>query len=124
VREEYLLPPVTDAVPQLETPMTRGPSRFSSTSSEGASSALPGYLPGVPPDHHQLTIPQACVPWQSPVRAGDGVGTYRAVTDKPRGRRRRRRSSPRDGRSEDAGKQERFSAEGIIKAYRTRLHDV
>jgi hypothetical protein len=52
---------------------------------------------------------------QSSAQAGDGVGTRRAVTDRPRVRRRRRRSSPRDGGSDDAGKQGHLLRVGIIE---------
>jgi len=102
VRKDHLLPldSDTEAPRQLEMPTARYSSHYSSTSSEGASGALPSYLAGSPRDHR---TPQANMPWQSLAEAGGDVGTRRAVTDKPRGRRRRRRSSPRDGGSEDAG---------------------
>jgi len=103
VREDHLLSPDTEVPQQLETPTARDSSRFSSTSSEGASPALPSYFAGGPRDHRQLPAPQASMPRQSSGQAGDGVDTRRAVTDNPRvRRRRRRRSSPRDGGSEDA----------------------
>ncbi|KAN0118357.1 Ribonuclease III domain containing protein [Russula decolorans] len=104
MREVHLLPPETEIPRQLETPTTHDSSSFSSTSSDGASPALPSYPAGRPRDHRQLPPPQANMPRRSSAQAGDGIGTRCAVTDKPRVRRRRRRSSPRDGGSEDAGK--------------------
>ena len=52
---------------------------------------LPSYPAGFPRDHRRLTAPRANVPEQSSARAGDDVDSRRAVSDKPRGRRRRRR---------------------------------
>jgi len=106
VREDYLLPPETEPPQQFEAPTAYGPSFLSSTSSEGAGPDLPSYLATGPRDHHRLTAPQADVLQQSSTQAGDGVGTRRAVTDTPRGRRRRRRLSPRGGGSREAGKQD------------------
>ena len=111
MRKEHLLPD-TESAQQLETPTARDAAQFSSSSSEEASSALPSRLVGGPRDHRQLPTRQANMSRQSSAQAGDGVGTRRAVTDKPRVRLRRRRSSPRDGRSEDAGKQGRFLCGG------------
>jgi hypothetical protein len=105
VREEHLLPPETTAYK---------PSPFSSTSPERGGPALPSYPAGFPRDHRRLTALQASVPQQSSAQAGDGVDTRRAVTDKPRGRRRRRRSSPKDGGSGDAGEQGKFSSRGLL----------
>jgi len=111
-REDHLLPPETEAPRQLEAPIPRDSSRFLSTSSEGASPALPSYLAGGSRDHHQLTTLQANTPRQSSTQANDGVGTRRAVTDRRHGRPRRRRYSQRDGGSEDVGKQRRFLCGG------------
>jgi hypothetical protein len=108
VRKAHHLPLDTEVPRQLETPTTPDSSRFSSTSSEGVSPALASYFAGGSRDHRQFPTSQANMPWQGSAWAGDGVGTRHAVTDKPRVRRRRRRSSLRDGRSEDAGKQGHF----------------
>jgi len=105
MRKLHLLPPDTEVPRQLETPTDCDSSQLSSTSSEGASHALPSYPAGRPRDHCQLPPPQANMPRQRSAQAGDDVGTRRAVTDEPHVRRRRRRSSPRDGGSEEAGKQ-------------------
>ena len=88
VREEHLLPPETTAYK---------PSPLSSTSLERAGSALPSYPAGFPRDHRRLTSLRANVPEQSSAWTSDDVDSRRAVTDKPRGRRRQRRSCQRDG---------------------------
>jgi len=108
VREAHLLPPETEAPSQLEGPAAYQPSPFSSISFEGTGAAFPSYLSGFPRDHRQLTPPEASVPQQGSAQAGDGVGTRRAVNDKPRGRRRRRRSTLKDVGCEDAGEQGTF----------------
>ena len=105
VREAYLLPPETGSSSQLEAPTAYQPSPFSSASFEDAGTAFPSYPPGFPRDHRQLTPPEASVPQQGSAQAGDGVGTRRAVNDKPRSRRRRRRSTLKDVGCEDAGEQ-------------------
>jgi hypothetical protein len=90
VRKEYLLPPTTAAVLQPRTPTTHYPSPSSPTSSEDAR-----------PD----------VPQQGSGKAGGGVSFRPHVVDQPsRKRQRRRRSDPKDGGSEVAGKKRgRFS---------------
>ena len=112
VRKDHLLPDI-EVPQQRETPTARDSSRLSSTSSEGASPASLIYGAASSRDHRQLPTAQANMRRQSSAQAGDGVGTRRAVTDKPRARLRRRRSSPRDGGSEDAGKQVLFLEEII-----------
>ena len=102
VRKDYLLPPVTEATWPVEASTAYKPSPSSSTSLEGAEAALPSYLPGFPRDHFQNTPPDVSVHQQSSAQAGDGVGTRRAVNDRPHGRRRRRSFSS-DGGSGDAG---------------------
>ena len=113
VREAYLLPPVTEAPSPFEASTAYKPSPFSSTSLEGAGAAFPSYLPGFPRDLRQLTPPEAIVTQQSSAQAGDGVGTRRAVNDRPRGRRRRRRSSLKDVGRGDTGEQGTFSPRGL-----------
>jgi hypothetical protein len=125
VRKDYLLPPVTEAPSPVEASTSYNPSPFSSTwttSLEGAGAAFPSYLPGFPRDHRQLTPPEASVPQQSSAQEGDGVGTRRAVNDRPRGRRRRRRSSLKDVGRGDTGEQGTFSPRGLwIRPNESRL---
>ena len=104
LREAYLLHPVTEAPLPAEASTAYKPSPFSSTSLEGAEAAFPSYRPGFPRDHYRKTLPDVSVPQQSSAQAGDGVGTRRAVNDRPHGRRRRR-SFSRDGGSGDAGEE-------------------
>jgi hypothetical protein len=101
VLEDHLPPPDTEVPRQLETPDSL---MFQSASPEGASPALRSYLAGGLRDHRQL-LTQANVLRHSSAQAGDGVGTCRAASDKPRVRLRRRLSSLRDGGSEEAGSQ-------------------
>jgi hypothetical protein len=87
MQKDHLLPPDAEAPQQLETPMTSDSSRFSSTSSEGASPTLPtqSYLAEGSRDHRQLPTPQADImmPRQCSAEAGDGVGAHRVVIDEP-----------------------------------------
>jgi hypothetical protein len=109
VRKEYLLPPTTVASPQTGGPTTRYPSP--PTSSRGARPDAPSHLAGDRGDPSQRTSqPQADLHQQGPRNAGSGPPD---VAERPSHKRRRRRSNPKEGNSNVAGEQGRFSSRGI-----------
>ena len=105
VRNDFLLLPEPETVPQSRVSTTPypSPSPPSFATSEGAEPVLPNHPSWVPRDLHQSLPPRANAPQQGSVRVGGGVENH--PKDLSSRIRRRRRSSQGDWSDGDIGKQ-------------------
>ena len=114
VRREYLPPTSGSAgVPEPQAPSSRSPPP--TASSESDSPSLPGHLTGDPGICHRDKSPHADEPQQRSGRVNSSLGARPEGIDQPGRKRRRRRSSKRDGKCVDAGKQGRIHEQSLYR---------